>query len=128
MELKDLLAIDLIIRACLLYDSRLNLHICYRRTLGEYLLLLSSAEKENDILDDYTSHIFVKHTSKASSDGTNNVKGGPPINSSAKDELSINFANFIAPTRRVVSMRFINGFTERDNRNIMEFGDEYKTR
>lgn len=48
MELKDLLAIDLIIRVCLLYDSRLNLHICYRRILGEYLLLLSSAEKEND--------------------------------------------------------------------------------
>lgn len=55
MELKDLLAIDLIIRVCLLYDSRLNLHICYRRILGEYLLLLSSAEKENDL------NITIKH-------------------------------------------------------------------
>ena len=53
-------------------------------------------------------------TSKASSDGTNNVKGGPLCNSSTNVELSINFANFIEPIRRVVSMRFINGFTERN--------------
>lgn len=50
MELKDSLAIDLTIRACLLYDSQLNLHIYYHYTtiLDEYLLLSDSSEKQND--------------------------------------------------------------------------------